>query len=331
MAKYSIIVPAYNVEVEIERCIQSIFEQDYSDLEVIVVDDCSTDNTLKVLESLLDKWSFKLIKLSTNQGLANARNVGFAEVSSEFVLFIDSDDYLQPGLLTHFEQYSDYDVLVYNHQRVWADGKVAINLKSDLLLDLSHTVISKLDTDKKRALFKNLNVAWNKCYSVLFLNNFALSFEDGYYEDITFNYKVLALANNIQVTDYIGINYYQRDGSILNSKSNKHKDITLQYRRLFEYFVNNNEIDSGYKSSVYIIFIEHVFNLMVKQNYRLTTLATKKIKSEFIMLTQRYEFTGKLPKPIFIKKGFIKYCPYFMLGVLSKAILIGIQLKRRLF
>ena len=331
MAKYSIIVPAYNVEAEIERCLESIFAQHYSDLEVIVVDDCSTDSTRDVLHALSSKWAFKFIQLKQNKGLANARNVGLTEVSSEYVLFIDSDDYLEPGLFAHFEKYSGYDALVYNHQRVWANGKIVHNQKSDLLKELSTDSISKQDITKKCALFKNLNVAWNKCYSVAFLQKTNLYFEDGYYEDITFNYKLLALAENIQVTDFIGVNYFQRDGSILNSRSDKHKDITLQYGRLFDYFDNNKEIDGEFKSSVYVLFIEHIFNLLVKQNFRLTILATKTIKKDFIRLTQCNNFAGQLSKSTKLKKMFIEYCPGIFIGYFSKIILKLLHIKRRIF
>ena len=331
MPKYSIIVPAYNVENEIETCLNSIFSQDYSDFEVIVVDDCSTDSTKNKLQLLNGRWPFKLIELPVNKGLANARNVGFKAISGEYVLFIDSDDYLNPGMLSHLSKYNAYDVLVFNHQRVWANGDVRVNIQTDLLKELSGNDIHKSDVIRKCKLFKNLNVAWNKCYRTAFLSKNDLYFEDGYYEDITFNYKSLALASNVQVTKYVGINYFQRNGSILNSKSDKHQDITMQYNRLFSYFENSEVVESKFKSSVYLLFIEHIFNLMVRQNYRLTDKAKNKIISDFDEIVKRYCFCHKLSGDVFIKKLYLQKCPVFLLGFMASLISILSKVKRKLF
>lgn len=89
--KFSIIIPAYNSEKFIEECLNSIFSQTYKNIEVIVVDDCSTDNTLKVLEGYKQIKIFST-KVNSRQGVA--RNIGLENCTGDYVLFVDSDDTL---------------------------------------------------------------------------------------------------------------------------------------------------------------------------------------------------------------------------------------------
>ncbi len=91
----SVIVPAYNREKKIHRCLSSVLEQSYSSLEVIVVDDGSSDNTCKVVSALGEQDSrIKLVKLESNKGAQHARNVGIKESAGSWISFLDSDDYL---------------------------------------------------------------------------------------------------------------------------------------------------------------------------------------------------------------------------------------------
>lgn len=95
MKKISIIIPCYNVEKYIERCFYALEEQIFKNFEVIAIDDCSTDNTLKILKELKIKVSFelKIIKNDINRGPAFSRNLGILEANSEFITFCDADDW----------------------------------------------------------------------------------------------------------------------------------------------------------------------------------------------------------------------------------------------
>ena len=94
MKDFSIIVPAYNVEKYIEKCIDSILNQSYKNYEVIVINDGSTDNTLNILNK---KYKDKVkIYSKENGGLSSARNYGVLKSSSKYILFVDSDDWLEP-------------------------------------------------------------------------------------------------------------------------------------------------------------------------------------------------------------------------------------------
>ena len=103
--KFDVIVPCYNVEHTIEKCLDSIFSQEYprDKFSVIVVDDGSTDNTLKYLKRVNLEQSFTLISLESNKGLSTARNYGIKKGKAEIICFIDSDMVVQPNWLSNFE------------------------------------------------------------------------------------------------------------------------------------------------------------------------------------------------------------------------------------
>lgn len=100
--KFSIIVPAYNAEEYLERCIDSMANQDflYDEYEVIVVNDGSTDGTLDLLNNLCLKYSFLRYVTTVNGGLSRARNRGIEEAVGEYLLFVDSDDSIRSNSLT---------------------------------------------------------------------------------------------------------------------------------------------------------------------------------------------------------------------------------------
>ncbi len=141
---FSLIVPAYNVEAYIAQCIESILTQDCSNFELILVDDGSTDRTgqiceqykkqspqLSIISQNREKVNSKIASPSIkvlhqlNSGLSAARNTGVAESSGKYLIFIDGDDYLEPGALTAIQNALEptLDLLRYQAQEVFPDGK----------------------------------------------------------------------------------------------------------------------------------------------------------------------------------------------------------------
>ena len=112
--KFSIIVPAYNVADYIGDCLDSILNQTYKNFEVLVVNDGSTDNTHNICEYYKNKDSRILVFNKTNGGLSDARNYGMKRATGEYIVFIDSDDYIHTNSLEEFSKklYGNPDVLI---------------------------------------------------------------------------------------------------------------------------------------------------------------------------------------------------------------------------
>ena len=103
MPKFSIIIPVYNVEDYIKKCLDSVFNQTYTNYEVIVVNDGTKDNSMKIVKN----YDVRIIN-QENQGLSMARNNGVKKAKGEYILFLDSDDYLEENTLQEIENVLDY-------------------------------------------------------------------------------------------------------------------------------------------------------------------------------------------------------------------------------
>ena len=118
MKKVSIIIPIYNVEEYLSQCLDSIVNQTYSNLEVILINDGSTDNCLEICNKYINKYNWKLIN-KKNGGLSSARNAGLKEFTGDYVYFIDSDDWVESTMLLECIQEiekSGVDILLFGMQ-----------------------------------------------------------------------------------------------------------------------------------------------------------------------------------------------------------------------
>ena len=129
MCKFSIIVPAYNVESYIDRCLKAIKSQEYKDYEVIIVNDGSTDNSVKIIEKYLSDKRFKLIN-QDNKGLSAARNSGIKKAIGDYLIFIDSDDYISDDLLIKLDK-----ILIKKYDLVKIQYNYLYNEKIEEVID----------------------------------------------------------------------------------------------------------------------------------------------------------------------------------------------------
>ena len=123
--KISIIIPVYNVENYLRQCIESILEQEYEEKEIILVDDGSTDNSGSICDEYADKYENVLVIHKENGGLSDARNVGLAKAAGEYVLFVDSDDFVEENSLSPIVEIvnaNPVDVVLLEAQKYYADG-----------------------------------------------------------------------------------------------------------------------------------------------------------------------------------------------------------------
>lgn len=235
--KLSIIVPIYNVAPYLRKCVDSLLAQDISNYEIILVDDGSTDDSGVIADELTAypqplpngrEVSMRVIH-QENAGLSAARNTGIAVAQGEYIMFVDSDDYLQPNVLrTLMEQIErdNLDVLRFRYQNVRESGEAFAPYK-DMT---NYNDYSAVPTDGLTFLNERMG---NQCYAWQFILRAELCQEEFftpgiYFEDTDWTPRMLLRAKRVASTELVAYNYLWREGSITLSQ----KDIQKQRKQL---------------------------------------------------------------------------------------------------
>lgn len=243
--KISIIIPVYNVAKYLSKCLESLSNQTLKDIEILCVDDHSTDNSLEILNDFASKDSrIKIINLENNQGQGFARNKALEEAKGEFIGFVDSDDYVD---LNYFEELynsakqASVDIAVASilkHKKHYRKYNVyyAKKLKATTIQDKI-----KLCGDTKQFFF----YAWNKIYKTEFLRKNNIKFAQGQiYEDVIFAIKALFYSDSVISVPNTNYNYIQHNNSTVKHKDSsgkKVRDLIKAYTELQD-FCKTNEI-----------------------------------------------------------------------------------------
>lgn len=212
----SVIIPIYNVEKLLERCIESVICQTYSDLEIILVDDGSSDNC----PLICDKWEKRDSRIKVihkkNGGLSDARNVGMNNATGEFIGFIDSDDWIAPEMYERLYNAitTDYsDIAVCSVKMIWEDDSQSrmLTQQCNCILNTREAQLALLN----ESLLKQ--PVWYKLYRKSIIEN--IPFEKGkYHEDVFWSFQAIGNAGHVSIIDYVGYYYWQRSGSIMGER-----------------------------------------------------------------------------------------------------------------
>lgn len=256
----SVIIPCYNCESFIVRCVKSIVKNTYKNLEIICINDGSKDGTLDLLYSLKYKYSQLKVLSKDNGGQGSARNIGIDNSTGEYIAFVDSDDTVTNGYFeTLVNNIGDSDIVVCNYNYI----------NSNSIVPNKESIVGTIDANS----FWNYNfvdpiwavVPWNKLYKRELFNNVRFK-EHVYYEDEFFMTDIIKEVTNINVINKHLYNYYKNPNGTMNTN--------VVYRKLYRVEARNNR--SSY-------FIEKnmtkPFNLTIRENLflllRLRDLAKK--------------------------------------------------------
>lgn len=210
----SIIIPVYKVEKYLEKCIESVLKQTYTNLQIILVDDGSPDNCGKICDEYAKKDSRIEVIHKVNGGLSDARNVGIIKAKGKYIGFVDSDDYIKEDmyeiLLNLIIEYNA-DVSICNLYDV-IDGKEYIRNKENGIQEYS-----RLDILKEVLLDKNIqSYAWNKLYKKELFDEIKYPIGKKY-EDIGTTFYLFEKCNKIVVTSEPEYYYLKRADSLVNN------------------------------------------------------------------------------------------------------------------
>lgn len=214
----SVIVPVYKTEKYLEKCVNSIINQTYSNLEILLVDDGSPDNSGILCDELSKKDSRIKVIHQKNGGLSNARNSALKIASGKYIGFVDSDDYIDNTMyetLYHLIKQYSCDISIVSYR----------NIENDLILQKSYS--EKVEQYDRMTALKELLLdtkmeshVWDKLFKKSLFDNVA--FPDGKnYEDIHVMYQLFESSNQIVFYDFPQYNYINRPTSILNSRNYK--------------------------------------------------------------------------------------------------------------
>ncbi len=222
--KVSIIVPVYKVERYIERCLCSVISQTYQgELECILVDDCTPDQSMEIVKRILSTYSgnisFKIVRHEQNRGLSAARNTGVKNASGEYLYFLDSDDEITPDamekLITLADKYDGIELIFAN---LYASEQMKFLFIREKIEEYfsDHVEIKRMMLEKKELPV----TAWNKLIKKSFFIEYELWFAEGLlHEDELWNYFAAKYATSLAITDKPTYVYYINDNSIMKNYS----------------------------------------------------------------------------------------------------------------
>lgn len=218
----SVIIPIYNVEPYLKKCVDSVLAQTYENIEVILVDDGSTDGCPAICDAYLQEDSRVKVIHKENGGLSSARNAGLNIAKGELISFVDSDDFIEPGMLETM-----YEALSSSH----ADMAVCDYRKVDSLgneLSQRPEVVTRDEVLDEAAYWKKVYephamryvVAWSKLYRRRLWEKTRYP-EGKINEDAYVLHELVHACGKIAIVSYVGYNYTVREGSIMSSKMKK--------------------------------------------------------------------------------------------------------------
>lgn len=238
----SFVFPCKDASAWTEHCMGKLKQLMPSGWEAIFVDDHSDKKNLDLIKSQLSQYQTLPLSLqhSIGQGPGPARNTGLQLAKGEYIAFLDVDDEWQLERLVALAENSTSDVVMYNHQRRYADGGIKPNQAAGILEAVDGHEIDIESTHARRRLFYNFNVCWNKLCRREFLIANNLFFHEGIYEDIDWSFLCLSLAPTVYVTSDVLYTYVQHDNSVLKQNGTQHFAIVDAYHRAMQNSVRMN-------------------------------------------------------------------------------------------
>lgn len=245
----SVIVPVYNVEKYLEKCILSILHQTYSHLQIILVNDGSVDNSVAICEKYAAQDKRIVFVSQENKGQSVARNIGLGHVKGDYISFVDSDDYIDADFYEIcVREMEDNDMLVWGYRRVDENGQV-LNIR-------------RLNREQKFILVS----PWSKLFktSTFFRNH--LSFpSDMIFEDVVFSFRCWMSFSKIKVINSFGYNYLYNPTSTTSNAFCKNTDTRFLFERLRQEIISQEHCVNDIQPLLFVLSKLNLFLQLQKK------------------------------------------------------------------
>ena len=246
MKKVSVIIPVYNVENYLRKCLDSLVNQTLKDIEIIVVNDGTPDNSQEIIDEYVKKYPKKVVSIiQENGGQGAARNTGLLHAKGEYIGYVDSDDYVEENMyeeLYNKAKEEDSDIVICGNN----------------VVKENYEFLSKEDVDKEFLLGKM--AVWNKIYKKNIIVDNNIQFRSKvWYEDLDFTMKVYFSSKKISYVDKPLYNYLLREGSTMNNNNIKRNlELIQAFDSLIDY-CKDKKIYNKAKDKIEFLCIYHMY------------------------------------------------------------------------
>ena len=250
--KISVIIPVYGVEKYIDKCLNSLVKQSLKEIEIIVVNDGTKDNSQEIIDKYVKKYPDKVKSfIKENGGQGSARNYGLEKANGEYIGYVDGDDFIEKDMykkLYNKAKELNYDIVVCGNYNVSEDYKTR-NID---------VFINNYNTDLENILFGKMAV-WNKIYKKDILINNKLEFKQKvWYEDLAFTLKAIINSNSYAFVDEPLYDYLRREGSTMNNSNVKRNlEILEAFDDILLYIKQNKKEE--YLNKIEFLAIDHIY------------------------------------------------------------------------
>lgn len=245
----SVLIPAYNAEMFIEKSINSVINQSYSNIDIVIVEDCSEDRTKDIIKryELKDK-RIRAIYNESNQGICSTRNILIDNAFGEYIMFCDADDYLELDCIEKIVNYikrENSDCIIFNYTLIKKGFNVKLRNKYIPIGRYLFKDFAKYHIKYPKTLF--WGVLWNKCYKSEIIKGNNIRFTSQL-EDVIFNLKYFKLCKNCRIIhDYL-YNYNQTNISLTRKKGNQTLNKQVLEKRLYKQWDDYKEVYINFKN-----------------------------------------------------------------------------------
>ena len=268
MKKVTVVIPVYNSEKYIARCIDSVINQTYQDFEIQIINDGSKDKSQEIIDSYTKKYPDKIISIEQeNKGVAKSRNEAIKRSKSKYIMFLDNDDYLDRDYIEKYVneiEKEELDVVIGGYKRPDENGNIVKTLKLQ---------------DKEWCKFM-IMTPWAKIFKRQYLIDNDINFlVNNIGEDNYFNFKAMLLTDKIKILDYIGYNWFFNNSSVSNTRQKNIKQIDIYKFLNSSYNMLESEklLDKHYKI-IETVFTQYIIWII---SYSTKGLTYKELGEEY--------------------------------------------------
>lgn len=299
--KVSVIVPVYNVEKYLDKCLNSLIHQSLKDIEIIVVNDGSVDKSQEIIDKYAKKYKNVISIIKENGGVSVARNLGLKKATGEYIGFLDSDDWIEKDMYEKMYKKAisgNFDVVACDTEAIYPNDKTYIssNIKDD-------------NVSNKELMIDAYAVIWNKIYKREVISDIKFKKGMNFCEDVEFLYMVYSKIKTIGVIKEPLHNYLQREGSLTYVYDKKlyqlidaMDDVLTFYKEHNLYDEYKSELEYTYVRYLYATFIKRIAKTKNKKEFnKAVDTVIKKVKKEFPNYKKNCYLKGLKPKNLYLK------------------------------